>query len=92
MYETETTVSAPAAEPRRGPRMGLAALVLAGALAIVGVGTVFAADESTAAGSSPASESADTGTDSGTESQGSGEDCPEGADGSADESAEESSS
>jgi hypothetical protein len=87
MYETETTAAAPAAESRRGPRGALAALVLAGALAVVGVGTVFAADESTGASSSPAaSESADTGTDAGTESQGSGEDCPERTDDSAEES------
>jgi hypothetical protein len=87
MHETETSTAAPAAESRRGPRMALAALVLAGALGIVGVGSVFAADESTGASSSPAaSASADTGADSGTDSQGSSQNCPERANPSAEES------
>jgi hypothetical protein len=89
MHETQNTDpgAMPPPQPRRGTRMGLAALVLAGALAVVGVGTAFAADESTGASSSPAaSESADTGTGSGTDTQAGGENCPARADASAEES------
>jgi hypothetical protein len=93
----ETDVAGVTANPpKRGSRQMLAALVLAGALGIVGAGSVFAADESTGASASPAaSDSVDTGgstdssTEGGTESDATGEDCPERTN---DESTEESSS
>lgn len=90
MYEIHESEPAVPTKRSHGPRRAVAAVLLAGALGIIGVGSVFAADESTSPSSSPAaSESADPGTEGGTESDGSGELCPERAD---DTATDESSS
>ena len=89
-----TTIPAVQAEApqraRRRPRAMLAALILAGALGIMGVGATLAADESADPSASPSTTteqsdgSTESGTDSGTDTD--GEDCPEDSDDAATES------